>query len=139
MPQSPQSDLDPEFWERLRGALKAFMSARQMKQCVLAPMLGIKPSTLNNFLNHESDTLGGLAVAFACAIGVEVVCNGDTIGKLSPSKNGDRRTEMKAGTPQLVLEFDESFEVQQRENLPIVVLRKPPSREGIIRLRIARK
>jgi len=51
------------------------MGSKGLKQKELAEKLGIDPTTLNNFLNRQSNTLGGLAVALACTL-IDVVCDG---------------------------------------------------------------
>jgi len=139
VPQPPHLAPDPAFWNRLRATLRAYMDATDLTQRELAPRLGLDASTLNNFLNEQSERLGGLAVALACSIGVEMVCNGVKIGKLVPSPNGNHRTKLSTHEPQLALEFDHNFVVQQGSDIPTVILRKPASSDRQIRLRIAAK
>ena len=91
------------------------------------------PTTLNNFLNRQSKTLGGLAVALACTV-VDLVCDGKTIGR--SSQNLQPEPENHEG--QLVLEFDDAFEFQRETKYPTVVLRKPPARHDSLRLVIRR-
>jgi hypothetical protein len=115
------------------------MEAEELNQRELAPQLGLDASTLNNFLNEQSERLGGLAVALACSIGVEMVCNGVQIGKLVLSPNGDHGVKPSSRDPQLALEFDHNFVVQRGSDTPILILRKPASSDRQIRLRIAAK
>ena len=131
MPQPPQMNVDPEFWDRLRVTLKAYMKANRIKQKELAPRLAIEPTTLNNFLNGQSKALGGLAVALACTL-ADVVCDGKRIGKL-----GDKSSS-GAGEKQLVLEFDQAFELNQDGAHPSMVLRKPPGADSLVRLALKR-
>jgi transcriptional regulator with XRE-family HTH domain len=137
VPQPPDSAPDPTFWARLRPTLRAYIEAEGLTQRELATRLGLDASTLSNFLNGQSERLGGLAVALACSIGVEMVCNDVRIGKLVHSLNGDNRAKPSARDAQLALEFDHNFAVQQATEAPTLILRKPASSEGQIRLRIA--
>jgi transcriptional regulator with XRE-family HTH domain len=131
MPQPPHINVDPEFWDRLRGTLRTYMKANRIKQKELAPRLAIEPTTLSNFLNGQSKALGGLAVALACTL-ADVVCDGKRIGRL-----GDN---LSAGTgeKQLVLEFDQAFELNQDGVHPSMILRKPPGADGLVRLALKR-
>src|SRR5438045_3494342 len=86
MPQSPQSNIDPRFWDRLRECLNSHMERTEATQKELASRLGIDPTTLNNFLNGQSKTLGGLAVALACTM-VDLVCDGKAIGRIKPKRS----------------------------------------------------
>jgi hypothetical protein len=115
------------------------MEAEGLNQRELAPRLGLDASTLNNFLNEQSERLGGLAVALACSVGVEMVCNGVKIGKLVPSPNVDHRAKPSTLDAQLALEFDHNFVVHQGSDIPTLILRKPASSDRQIRLRIAAK
>jgi transcriptional regulator with XRE-family HTH domain len=139
VPQPPNLTPDPAFWARLRATLRAYMEAEGLSQRELATRLGLDASTLNNFLNEQSERLGGLAVALACSIGVEVVCNDIRIGKLVASPNGDRRAKPSTRDAQLALEFDHNFVVQQGAEVPTLILRKPASSDRQIHLRIAVK
>ena len=112
------------------------MADEKVNQRQLATHLGLDPTTLNNFLNNQSVRLGGLAVALACSIGIDVECNGVTIGKLVPMPNGDHRAKAHAHDAQLVLEFDDNFVLKQESHSPCVLLHKPASSERRIRLRI---
>jgi hypothetical protein len=130
VPRSSQTSIDPEFWERLRDALNAHMRATGLRQKELAPKLGLDPTTLNNFLNRQNKGLGGLAVALACTF-VDLVCDGTKIGK-----SGQRKARLEpAPERQLVLEFDEAFEIKRKSERPTVVLRKPPARSVHLRIR----
>ncbi len=135
MPQLAQSSVDPEFWERLRELLKAHIDSKQLKQKELAGKLGIDATTLNNFLNRQSKTLGGMAVALACTV-VDMECNGTRIGRVIQRRHAgtlpDRSDE------QLVLEFDAAFEVRGETKQPTIVLRKKARRENGLRLAIRR-
>jgi hypothetical protein len=111
------------------------MKATGLKQKELAPKLGIDPTTLNNFLNRQSKTLGGLAVALACTV-VDLVCDGTRIGTIMQLVHGEQVPETHEG--QLVLEFDEAFEFKRESEHPTIVLRKPPARHGSLRLVIRR-
>jgi transcriptional regulator with XRE-family HTH domain len=135
VPQSAQSPIDPEFWDRLREALKAHMESNGLKQKELAEKLGIDPTTLNNFLNHQSKTLGGLAVALACTL-IDLVCNGRKIGRIM--EHG--RASLGAGQldEKLVLEFDAAFEVKRESKRPTIVVRKPAGSHDGLRLAIRR-
>ena len=132
VPQSSQTNIDPEFWERLRDTLKSHMKETGLKQKELAPKLGIGPTTLNNFLNRQSKTLGGLAVALACTV-VDLVCDGTRIGRRMQGVHAEPVPE-----GQLVLEFDEAFEFKRESEYPTIVLRKPPARHDSLRLAIRR-
>jgi hypothetical protein len=134
MPRSAQSKIDPEFWNRLREALKSHMNAIGFTQRELAPKLGIDPTTLNNFLNRHSRTLGGLPVALACTI-VDLVCDGTKIGKIIP---GGRERVTEPRGEQLLLEFDGGFEVKREAGNPTIVLRKSVSHQGSLRLAVRR-
>lgn len=135
LPRSPQTTIDPEFWERLRENLKAHMKEMGLKQKELAPKLGIDPTTLNNFLNHQSNALNGLAVALACTF-IDLACGKVRIGRIPPVELA-ARTQGSIGE-QLVLEFDKSFEIQRGAERPTLVLRKSPSRREIVRLSVRR-
>src|ERR1017187_5007617 len=135
MPRPAQANPDPEFWDRLRDALRSHMRAAGLKQRDLAPMLGIDPTTLNNFLNRQSKTLGGFAVALACTV-VDLVCDGTKIGRIVQSVQVEPVPETYEG--QLVLEFDGAFEFKRESEHPTIVLRKPPARHDSVRLVIRR-
>jgi transcriptional regulator with XRE-family HTH domain len=135
VPQPSQTNIDPEFWERLRDTLKSHMKATGLKQKELAPKLGIDPTTLNNFLNRQSKTLGGLAVALACTV-VDLICDGTRIGRSVQSVQVEPVPETYEG--QLVLEFDGAFEFKRESEHPTIVLRKPPARHDSVRLVIRR-
>jgi hypothetical protein len=134
MPRSSQTNIDPEFWERLRETLKSHMKATGCTQRQLAPKLGLDATTLNNFLNHQSNALGGLATALACTI-VDVVCHGTRIGIV---QTGHVQPVAEPLEDQLVLEFDDAFELKQVSDHPTVILRKPPARHDTLRLSIRR-
>lgn len=133
MPRPSQTNIDPEFWDRLRDTLNAHMRTTGLRQKQLAPKLGVDPTTLNNFLNRQSKALGGLAVALACTF-LDLVCDGTRIGRSA------QRSVRAEPTPerQLVLEFDDTFEIERDSERPTVVLRKPPARHDSVRLRIRR-
>ena len=135
VPRSAQSNIDPEFWDRLRGTLKSRMKSTGLKQKELATELGIDPTTLNNFLNRESKALGGLAVALACTV-VDLMCNGTKIGRIR--RVG--RAKLVTGPPeeQLVLEFDKAFELKAKSKNPTIVVRKSVARHDRLRLAITR-
>jgi hypothetical protein len=135
MPRSAQAHLDPEFWDRLRDALRSHMKATGLNQRELAPTLGIDPTTLNNFLNRHSKALGGLAVALACTV-VDLVCDGTRIGRIVQSGNAEPVAELLE--EQLVLEFDDAFEFKRESEHPTIVLRKPVARHDNLRLTIRR-
>src|SRR5713101_7624923 len=103
MPQPAQTNIDPQFWDRLRKALKYYMESTGLTQRELATKLGIDPTTLNNFLNRQSKALGGLAVAIACTL-IDLVCDRTKIGRIVHSEHAKPRAEPL--TQQLVLEFD---------------------------------
>lgn len=135
MPRPAQANPDPEFWDRLRDALRSHMRAAGLKQRDLAPMLGIDPTTLNNFLNRQSKTLGGFAVALACTV-VDLVCDGTKIGRIV--QNGNAAPVSELLQEQLVLEFDDAFEFKRESGQPTIVLRKPVARHDSLRLAIRR-
>jgi transcriptional regulator with XRE-family HTH domain len=135
VPRSSQTHIDPEFWERLRDTLKSHMKATGLKQKELAPRLGIDPTTLNNFLNRQTKTLGGLAVALACTV-VDLVCDGTKIGRSMRGAQVEALPDTDGG--QLVLQFDEAFEFKHESEYPTIVLRKPPARHDSLRLLIRR-
>ena len=136
MPRSPQTNVDPEFWDRLRDTLKSHMEESGLKQKELAPQLGIDPTTLNNFLNRQSKSLGGLAVALACTV-VDVACGDTKIGRIM-QRSGDAVPLQMPPDGVLVLEFDESFECKPESDIATIVLRKPPARHDSLRLAIRR-
>ncbi len=129
MPGVPQTTIDPEFWNRLRDTLKAHMRSTGLKQKALATKLGIDQTTLNNFLNCQSDRLGGLAVALACTM-LNLVCDGATIGRVIPSKRSAKGAAEQSAR-QLVLEFDGSFESKRGSKNPTIVLRKPADNQPV--------
>jgi hypothetical protein len=110
------------------------MKAAGLNQRALAGKLALDPTTLNNFLNHQSKTMNGLAVALACRL-VDLVCDGTTIGRIT-----DGRSDRGSGPPveQLALEFDEAFELKRDANRATIVLRKPTSRHETLRLSVTR-
>lgn len=102
------------------------MVSTGLKQKDLAARSAIDPTTLNNFLNRQSNTLGGLAVALACTL-VDLVCDGIVIGRtLRPS-----RRALETPGRQLVLEFDGTFESKRGSKHPTIVLRKPSHRNTV--------
>jgi transcriptional regulator with XRE-family HTH domain len=135
VPQLAQSLVDPEFWDRLREVFKAHMDSRKLKQKELAQKLGIDPTTLNNFLNRQSQTLGGLAVALACTL-VDLECNGTRIGRVIQRRRAEALS--KPSDEQLLLEFDAAFEVRRETKRPTIVLRKSAGRQNGLRLAIRR-
>jgi hypothetical protein len=135
MPRSAQANFDPEFWDRLRDTLISHMRAYGLNQRELAPKLGIDPTTLNNFLNRQNKTLGGLAVALACTL-VNLDCNGTKIGRIEPGGNAGPVAELLL--EQLVLEFDDAFEVKSESEQPTIVLRKSTARQDSLRLAVRR-
>jgi hypothetical protein len=132
VPQTPRNNIDPEFWDRLRKTLQEHMKANKIRQKELALKLAIKPGTLNNFLNGQNRTLGGFAVAAACTL-VDLVCDGRRIGRVGSNDLPETPTEN-----QLVLEFDEAFELKREDGRPTMVLRKPPARDARLRLAVKR-
>jgi hypothetical protein len=135
VPRLSQSNVDPEFWERLRKTLESYLMSSGLKQKELAPQLGIDPTTLSNFLNGQSNSINGLAVALACTL-VELSCSGIRIGRTTSSESME--TEQGGLEEQLLLEFDESFEFRRESERPILVLRKSPGRQEIMRLSMRR-
>jgi transcriptional regulator with XRE-family HTH domain len=135
LPRLSQSNVDPEFWERLRKTLESYLKSSGLKQKELAPQLGIDPTTLSNFLNGQSNSINGLAVALACTF-VELSCSGVRIGRTTASESAE--TESENLEEQLLLEFDESFEFHRESERPILVLRKSPGRQEIMRLSMRR-
>jgi len=111
------------------------MRANRMTQKELAPKLGIGPTTLNNFLNCQSKTLGGISVALACTL-VDLVCNGTKIGRLKQKRQGQQPADF--AKEQLVLEFDNAFELKRTSKHPTIVLRKPTARHKSLRLSVRR-
>lgn len=111
------------------------MKAAGLTQRELAPKLGIDPTTLNNFLNHQSKALGGLAVALACTV-VDVLCDGTKIGRIL--QKGDDGSAAQLREQQLVLEFDAAFEVLLESEHPTIILRKPVVHNDGLRLSIKR-
>ncbi len=111
------------------------MSSTGLKQKELAVELWLDPTTLNNFLNHESNTLGGLAVALACTI-VDLMCNGRMIGRIK--RGGRAKLKTRPPEEQLLLEFDKAFELKRGSKHPTIVVRKSASRHGGLRLAIKR-
>lgn len=133
MPQSAQTNIDPQFWDRLRKALEYHMDSTALTQRDLATRLGLDPTTLNNFLNRQSKTLGGLAVALACTL-LDLTCDGTKIGRI-----GDRdhaKPLMEPPPQQLILEFDEAFEFKPESKRATIVLRKSLARQSSLRLSI---
>lgn len=112
----------------------AYIETRQIRQKALAEQLGIDATTLN-FLNRHSKTLGGIVVARACTV-IDLVCDGIVIGKIASAQEGRRVSDFFIG--QLVLEFDDAFEVRGDSASPSVVLRRPAQREDGWRLSIRR-
>ncbi len=135
VPQPSQTNIDPEFWERLRDTLKSHMKATGLKQKDLAPKLGIDPTTLNNFLNRQSKRLGGLSVALACTV-IDLVCDGKRIGRIV--KSWEEKPIQELPLEQLVLEFDDAFDFERESENPTLVLRKPPGRHETLRLSVRR-
>lgn len=135
MSQLAQPLVDPEFWDRLRNALKAHMESGGLKQKDVAEKLGIDPTTLNNFLNRQNKTLGGLAVALACTF-IDLTCNGSKIGKIT--QHGRAKLVAEQSDEQLVLEFDAAFEVKRESKHATIVVRKSPGRHGGLRLAVRR-
>jgi len=135
MPQPIRAEVDPEFWERLRQVLRSYMAAAELTQKELAPRLGLDPTTLNNFLNRQSKTVGGLAVALACTL-VDLVCDGTQIGRVAQSRNAPQQAGLSK--KQLVLEFDEAFEFNRESGHPTMVLRKSVAHRESLRLSIRR-
>ncbi|MBM3735919.1 MAG: helix-turn-helix transcriptional regulator [Acidobacteria bacterium] len=133
MPRSAQSAIDKDFWERLRGTLRKEMVASGLRQKDLAAKLGIDTTTLNNFLNHQNKSLGGLAVALACTM-VDLTCDGKTIGRLQPARLAEQ--PLRTSQHQLELEFDNAFEIKADAKVPTLVIRKPATRTGSVRLAI---
>ena len=112
------------------------MNTNGLSQRELAAKLGLDPTTLNNFFNRQTKTLGGLAVALACTI-VDLACDGAKIGRLGRT-NDSKPLAGAASDRQLVLEFDEGFEVNREAGRPTVILRKPAARHETLRLVIRR-
>jgi len=135
VPQLAQSSVDPEFWDRLREALRAHMEYKGLKQKELAEKLGIDPTTLNNFLNRQNKTLGGLAVALACTL-IDVICNGKKIGRVV--QHGRSKSVAEPSDEQLLLEFDAAFEVKRKSKHPTILVRKSAGRHHGLRLAIKR-
>jgi transcriptional regulator with XRE-family HTH domain len=119
----------------MRDTLKSHMKAMGLNQRELAPRLGIDPTTLNNFLNRQSNALGGLAVALACTY-VDLVCGGKKIGRIVQIGASEPVAEVLE--EQLVLEFDGAFEYKRESGPPTIVLRKPVARRDSLRLAIRR-
>lgn len=135
MPRPPQSALDPDFWDKLRDQLLAYVQSKVGEtQRSLAQKLALGPSTLNNFLNRHSDRLDGHAVALACTM-MTVACNGTEIGKIGQSQNGHQTDDSPA---QLVMEFDDAFEVNPDPEHPTLLLRKGPSHSDSVRILVKR-
>jgi len=111
------------------------MNSTGLKQKELAAELGIDPTTLNNFLNRQSKSLGGLAVALACTV-VDLMCNGTKIGRIGCAKLA--KSEIMRREEQLVLEFDETFELRAKSKRPTIVVRKTVARQDRLRLAITR-
>lgn len=103
-----------------------------MTQKELAPRLGIDPTTLNNFLNSQTQALGGISVALACTF-LDLDCNGTKIGRIARGAQPPTPT-----AEQLILEFDSSFEVMRASSTPTVALRKSSTRQSVLRLAIKR-
>jgi len=99
----------------------------------LAPKLALAPSTLNNFLNRHSERMDGHAVALACTL-MNLVCAGEEIGKISYRQNGQPTSPPE----QLVLEFDDSFEISGQSEHPTLLLRKPLLRNESVRILVKR-
>jgi hypothetical protein len=127
----PKSRIDPDFWERFRQTLLEYISKARLNQPELAPKLGLEFSTLNNFLNRHSGRLDGHAVALACTL-MTVNCGDAAIGRISDPQASPE----PASSMQLVLEFDNAFQVSAGEVNTILTLRKPPGREDAVRLLI---
>jgi hypothetical protein len=135
MPRPSQSHLDPEFWERLRETLRTHMRVMGLKQNQLAPRLGLDPTTLNNFLNRQSNSLNGLAVALACTF-VNLACGTAVIGRITSSARPESVPE--GAEDQLVLEFEECFEFQRKSERPTLVLRRSPGGQKVLRLSVTK-
>jgi transcriptional regulator with XRE-family HTH domain len=100
------------------------MQANGMTRSDLAGRIALAPATLSNFLNGTNTSLGGLSVALACSIGIEIECDGRSIGP--SSRNGHVRQDQPA-VHQLLLEFDASFQLVTSEPTVRLILRKTPS------------
>ena len=131
--RAAKSTIDHEFWDRLRGALKLYMEDASLTQKEMAPRLGLNPTTLSNFLNRQTETVGGLAVALACTI-VDLSCNGNKIGRLGDNVEIQRGPASRDGG--LILQFDDAFEVRSAAEGPSIILRKPAARDHNLRLSI---
>lgn len=107
---------------------------RTAKQKELTEKLGIDATTLNNFFNRQSQTLGGLAVALACTQ-IDLICNGTKIGRIA---HGRPKLADEPLDEQLVLEFDAAFKVKRESKQPTIVVRKSARRHHGIRLAIRR-
>jgi transcriptional regulator with XRE-family HTH domain len=133
VPRSAQTNIDPAFWNRLRKALKYNMDARGVTQKALAADLGIDPTTLNNFLNGQSKSLGGLAVALACTL-TDLACAGTKIGRIAHGKHP--KAPLVHTDQQLILEFVGAVEFKRESKRTAIVLRRPTVRHGSVRLLI---
>ncbi len=109
------------------------MKSSNLRQKELAARLGIDATTLNNFLNRKSKSLGGLPVALACTL-VDLTCDGKTIGIVR--RDQIERPGRTRGEEQLVLEFDGTFELMRESKNPTLFVRRPTSQQGSIRLAI---
>jgi hypothetical protein len=129
----PSEDEDQSaFWEHVRQVLKAHLEAGgpngqlRLNQRRLAHTLGLHPATLANFLSSTNQSMGGFAIARACALGIEFECDRQRIGRV------DRQADAP-GTPaaeQLVLEFSGDFQIgQETDPLTIRLQRKPSKAE----------
>jgi hypothetical protein len=135
VPRSAQTNIDPQFWERLREALQSHVDSTGLTQRELAAKLGLDATTLNNFLNRQSKSVGGLAVALACTL-VDLVCDGTKIGRVLHSQRAKPLTEPIE--QQLILEFDRAFEIKHESKRATIVLRKRAARNGSLRLSISK-
>ena len=132
MPRLPDAS-NVEFWEHVRAALRSYLAAPRSAhdgthtQAQLAKALGLKPGTLANFLSQKktNKSIGGLALAKACALGIEFECDHQRIGRLRLTA-GELAQRPPAEHRQLLLEFSPEFELVQVTPLLSLRIRKDP-------------
>jgi len=116
------------FWERVRQALKAHLDTRngegRVTQAMLARMLGLHPTTLANFLSSTNHSLGGFAMARACALGIQFECDQQRIGRIE--RHAERSST--ASPEQLVLEFSDDFRIVREAEPLTIQLKRPPGK-----------
>ncbi len=126
MSRSPNAD-GSRLWEHVREVLKAHLEpwphqtqngSDTRSQAALARALGLSPQALSNFLSGKrtNRSLGGLAMAKACSLGIEFVCDQHRIGRLGVATNDC----MPSARPQLEFVFTDDFQIVH-DSCPLTV------------------